>query len=151
MTVVTSNICLFHSSKPFVVNTTFSTVLVGVEASSVSWLGQLTVGDWITDYSNYWVSKFCCCFVLEFKSHMRGDVCMLCHFVLRWHHWAGFRRRPLLVFRSLQVKLNLFYHGDNITKMNNFDKWKLMRSGEILYTAFWWVTPVVPFCKNVPD
>ena len=28
----------------FVVNTTFSTVLVSVEVTSVSWLGQLTVG-----------------------------------------------------------------------------------------------------------
>ena len=34
---------LFLSCRPFVVNT-FSTGLVGVEVSSVSWLGQLTVG-----------------------------------------------------------------------------------------------------------
>ena len=31
---------LFLSCRPFVVNTTFSTGLVGVEVTSVSWLGQ---------------------------------------------------------------------------------------------------------------
>ena len=35
---------MFLSCRPFVVNTTFLTGLVGVEVSSVSWLGQLTVG-----------------------------------------------------------------------------------------------------------
>ena len=30
--------------RPFVVNTTFSTGIVGVQVSSVSWFGQLTVG-----------------------------------------------------------------------------------------------------------
>ena len=35
---------VFLSCRPFVVNTTFSTDLVGVQVSSVSWLGQLTVG-----------------------------------------------------------------------------------------------------------
>ena len=43
-TVVPSNTCVFLSCRPFVVNTTFSTGLVGVEVSSVSWLAQLTVG-----------------------------------------------------------------------------------------------------------
>ena len=43
-TVVPSKTCIFLSCRPFVVITTFSTVLVGVEVSSVSWLGQLTVG-----------------------------------------------------------------------------------------------------------
>ena len=42
-TVVPSNSCVFLSCRPFVVNTTFSTGLVGVEVCSVSWLGQLTV------------------------------------------------------------------------------------------------------------
>ena len=42
-TIVPSNICMFLSSRPFVVITT-STSLVGVEVTSVSWLGQLTVG-----------------------------------------------------------------------------------------------------------
>ena len=41
--VVPSNTCVSFC-RPFVVNSTFSTVLVGVEVSSVSWLGQLTVG-----------------------------------------------------------------------------------------------------------
>ena len=36
----------------------FKQVLLGVEVSSVSWLGQLTFGVQITDYFNYWVSKF---------------------------------------------------------------------------------------------
>ena len=35
-TVVPSNICMFLSRRPFLVNTTFSTVLVGVEVNSVS-------------------------------------------------------------------------------------------------------------------
>ena len=43
-TVVPSNICMFLSCRPFVVMTTLSTGLVGVEVTSVSWLGQLTVG-----------------------------------------------------------------------------------------------------------
>ena len=43
-TFVPSNICVFLSCRPFVLNTTFSTGLVGVEVTSVSWLGQLTVG-----------------------------------------------------------------------------------------------------------
>ena len=34
---------MFLSCRPFVVNTTFSTGFVGVEVTSVSWLGQLTV------------------------------------------------------------------------------------------------------------
>jgi len=42
--IVPSNISVFLSFRPFVVNTTFSTGLVGVEVSSVSWLVQLTVG-----------------------------------------------------------------------------------------------------------
>jgi hypothetical protein len=50
-TVVPFNSC-FLSSRPLVVNATFSTGLVGVEVSSVSWLGQLTVGVQITDYFN---------------------------------------------------------------------------------------------------
>ena len=40
-TVVPSNICMFMSCRPFVVITTLSTGLVGVEINSVSWLGQL--------------------------------------------------------------------------------------------------------------
>ena len=47
----THKLC-FLSYRPFVVNTTFSTGLVD---SSVSWLGQLTVGVQITDYFNCWV------------------------------------------------------------------------------------------------
>ena len=42
--VVSSNSCVFLSCRPFVVNTTFSTGLVGVEVISASCLGQLTVG-----------------------------------------------------------------------------------------------------------
>ena len=38
-TVVPSNICMFLSCRPFVAITTLSTVLVGVELTSVSWLG----------------------------------------------------------------------------------------------------------------
>ena len=40
-TVVPSNTSVFLSCRPFVVNRTFSTGLVGVDVSSVSWLGQL--------------------------------------------------------------------------------------------------------------
>ena len=42
-TVVPSNVCMFLSCRPFVVITTLSTGLVGVEVTSVSCLGQLTV------------------------------------------------------------------------------------------------------------
>ena len=38
--------------------------------------------------------------IFEFKSLIWGEVCILGHFVLRWHHWAGIWRRQLLVFRS---------------------------------------------------
>ena len=41
-TVLPSNSRLFLSYRPFVVITTFFTGLVGVEVTSVSWLGQLT-------------------------------------------------------------------------------------------------------------
>ena len=43
-TVVPSSIFMFLSCRPFIVITTLSTGLVGVEVTSVSWLGQLTVG-----------------------------------------------------------------------------------------------------------
>jgi hypothetical protein len=43
-TVVPSSIFMFLSCRPFVVITTLSTGLVGVKVTSVSWLGQLTVG-----------------------------------------------------------------------------------------------------------
>jgi hypothetical protein len=43
-TIVPSNGCVFLSCRPFVVITTFSTGLLGVEVTSVSWLAQLTVG-----------------------------------------------------------------------------------------------------------
>ena len=43
-TVFPSNICMFLSCRSFVVMTTLSTGLVGVEVTSVSWLGQLKVG-----------------------------------------------------------------------------------------------------------
>ena len=42
-TVVPAIIFVFLSCRPFVAITTFSTGLVGVEVTSVSWLGQLTV------------------------------------------------------------------------------------------------------------
>ena len=43
-TVVPSKSCVFLFCRPFVVITTLSTGLVGVAVTSVSWLGQLTVG-----------------------------------------------------------------------------------------------------------
>ena len=44
-TFLPSNSRLFLSYRPFAVIATFSTGLVGVEVTSVSWLEQLTVGD----------------------------------------------------------------------------------------------------------
>ena len=79
----THKLC-FLSCRPFVVNATFSTGLVGVEVSFISWRGQLTVGVQINDYFNCWISK--CLLLLGlglFKSLMRGEVCILGHFVLR--------------------------------------------------------------------
>ena len=43
-TVVPAIIFVLLSCRPFVAITTLSTGLVGVEVTSVSWLGQLTVG-----------------------------------------------------------------------------------------------------------
>ena len=43
-TVVPAIIFVFLSCRPFVAITKLSTGLVGVEVTSVSWLGQLTVG-----------------------------------------------------------------------------------------------------------
>ena len=43
-TVVPASIFMFLSCRPFVAITTLSTGLVGVEVTSVFWLGQLTVG-----------------------------------------------------------------------------------------------------------
>ena len=43
-TVVPAIIFMSLSCRPFVAKTTLSTGLVGVEVTSVSWLGQLTVG-----------------------------------------------------------------------------------------------------------
>ena len=43
-TVVPASIFMFLSCRPFIVITTLSTGLVGVEVSFVSWLGMLTVG-----------------------------------------------------------------------------------------------------------
>ena len=43
-TVVPAIIFVFLSCRPFVAITTLSTGLVGVEVTSISWLGQLTVG-----------------------------------------------------------------------------------------------------------
>ena len=43
-TVVLAIIYMFLSCRSFVAITTLSTGLVGVEVTSVSWLGQLTVG-----------------------------------------------------------------------------------------------------------
>ena len=43
-TVVPAIIYMFLSCRPFVAITTLSTGLVGVDVTSVSWLGQLTVG-----------------------------------------------------------------------------------------------------------
>ena len=55
-TVVPSNSCVFISCRPFIVITIFSTGLVSVEVFSISWLGQLIVGVYITDHFN-----FVCC------------------------------------------------------------------------------------------
>ena len=60
-------------------------VLSGVEVSSVSWLGQLEFKSLIISIVGF--RKFFCCLVwavdLGVKSLMRGEVCLLGHFVLR--------------------------------------------------------------------
>jgi Reverse transcriptase (RNA-dependent DNA polymerase). len=61
--------------------------LLGFEISFVAWSGLL---------------------ILEFKSLMRGEVCKLGHFVLRWHNWAGIWRKLLLVFRFLPFPMIIF-------------------------------------------
>jgi hypothetical protein len=62
--------------------------------------------------------------ILESKSLMRGKVCILGHFVLRWHHWAGIWRRLLLIFRSLHLnsKINSPDQATKeISKPNNWN------------------------------
>ena len=61
----------FISCRPFVVK-----VLLGVEVTSVSWLGQLTVWFQITDNFNCLVSKFLLLLGLGFWSWS-------------WNHWWG--------------------------------------------------------------
>ena len=50
-TVVPAIIFVFLSCRPFVAITTLTTGLVGVEVTSVSWLGQLTVKEIVDNLS----------------------------------------------------------------------------------------------------
>ena len=76
---------MFLSCRHFIVNTTFSTGLVGVEVISVSWLGQLTVKFKSVIIVIVGFKNFVCCLelILEFKSLLWGEVGILAHFVLQ--------------------------------------------------------------------
>ena len=131
---------MFLSCRPFVVITTLSTGLVGVEVTSVSWLGQLTVGvkSLIIVIVSFFLN-FAFLFVawpglliLEFKSLMWGEVYILGHFVLRWHHWVGIlycynnerpTRQKQLLFngKTVENKCKLTKHLSSKLKF-----WKLL-------------------------
>ena len=87
---------MFLSCRPFVVNTPFSTCLVGVEVISVSWLGQLfdgktvenkgkLVGVEVTSVS--WLGQLFDGKTVENKGKLIGvEVYILGHFVLGSNH-----------------------------------------------------------------
>ena len=111
-TFVTSNSCVFLFSRPFIVNT-FSTGLV-----MLKFILSPGLGSWQLEFKSLIIIIVCFqnfvyilvwTVYLGIQIYVREEVCILGHFVLRWHHWAGFRRRPLIVFRSLQ--LCLFFYG----------------------------------------
>ena len=65
---------------------TFSTGLVGVEVSTVSWLGQLKFKSSIivtVGFQNFLFVAWSGLFILEFKSLLRGGVCILGDSILR--------------------------------------------------------------------
>ena len=72
-TVVPSSIFMFLSCRPFVVITTLSTGLVGVEVPSVSWLGQLTVGVYISTFLD--TSFLCSCKIMRVFFHYFSCFC----------------------------------------------------------------------------
>ena len=72
-TVVPFNSCVFLYCRPFVVNATFSTGLV---VSSVSWLGQLTVGVYMSTFLD--TSFLCSCKIMRVFFHYLSCFCFCC-------------------------------------------------------------------------
>ena len=56
---------MFLSCRPFVAITTLTTGLVGVEVTSVSWLGQLTVGVLVLNFKYLFSSRSYCLFTVS--------------------------------------------------------------------------------------
>ena len=63
---------------------------------------------------------------------MRGEVCILGQFVLRWHNWAGIWRRMLLVFgssclkeghamKTTEEKMSIIHLENNHRKINTLE------------------------------
>ena len=102
---------MFLSCRPFVVSTTFSTGIVGVEVSSVCWLGQFTVCVFksliivIVGFQN-----FVCCLAVYLAVQItdEGRRLYIGSFCPTMTSLRRFRRRPLLVFQSLQVCLFIY-------------------------------------------
>ena len=111
--VVPSNICVFFPVALSFLIQHFQQVLWVLK-----FLLSPDLGSWQLEFKSLIIvivgfQNFVCCLVwaidLEVQSLMWGEVFILGHFVLRWHHWVGIWRRQLLVFRSLQVCL--FFYG----------------------------------------
>ena len=98
--VVPSTIFMFLSCRPFVAITTLSTGLVGVEVSSISWLGQLEFKSLIIVIVHF--QNFVCCLAwavdLGVQVTDEGRSLYIGSFCPAMTSLAGFQRRPLLVF-----------------------------------------------------
>ena len=90
-TVVPSNICMFLSCRPF--NTTFSTGLMGVEVTSASWLGQLTVGNNFSHRNNWPSNESILCSVFY-------SIRLISYFLPPVHRLSVFINTELSDFRN---------------------------------------------------
>ena len=109
---------VFLSCRPFVVNMTFSTGLVGVEVSSVSWLGQLTVGVQITDYCNCWFSKF---LLLPGLGLWIVGV-QITDWGKKFAHWVVLSCDDIIeqVFKSIDILILIVCNNFKISTLRNF-------------------------------
>ena len=123
-TIVPSNSCVFLSCRLSSLIQHFQQVLWVMK-----FLLSPGLGSWqlefksviivICDFQKFLFVAWPGLLISEFKSLMRGEVCILGNLVLRWHHWAGIWRRSLLVFRSLQVCLFFYSMMSSQDKMPN--------------------------------
>ena len=103
----THKLC-FLSCRPFVVNATF---LTGRFSCLLAWaVGSWSLNHWLFQLMIFEISfvAWSGLLIFEFKSQMRGEVCILSDFVLRWHHWAGIWRRHGSVCNAFFIGLMYF-------------------------------------------